>query len=142
MKLGISDSKERKSGLKYERLAKKWPKHFETTHIFLIHNFSSILSEFLYVSSNSNCCVLEFKKLLTNEKTAYCLHNLDLKSISSGWSYTEITPASITFKSEVWVLALATLILKLEQYREDLHGPCTRMTHVWLLFQNNAFQIF
>lgn len=38
---------------------------------------------------------------------SYCLHNLDLKSIHLGWSYTEISPASITFKYKVCVLAPA-----------------------------------
>ena len=38
-------------------------------------------------------------------------------------------PNTLVYKSILWVLALAEHILKLERYREDCHGPRTRMTH-------------
>ena len=47
-------------------------------------------------------------------------------------------------KSCYGVLASATHILKLEQYREDEHGPCARMTRKfvkWSIFKKKTKKV-
>ena len=46
----------------------------------------------------------------------------------SGKPKPELTQCYYWIKNGNTVLASAARILKLERYREDLHGPCARMT--------------
>lgn len=74
-------------------LAKKWTSHFKITNVVLIHFLSLFLFILLSKWFGANCYFLEFKELLTDEKTTQCLHNLDFKNINLVWSCIEITVA-------------------------------------------------